>query len=310
MATNGQSGNKAKQSSAGRPGKKGGAANTKAAAKVRAAQVQQRQRMQWTVGIVVLIVAGIAVLVLAKMSTNDSTSKAGSERAKAPASLVSNVAKVPLANIVSAHKSRLKSDSSFKDLAPIEAPALTTAGKPEILYVGAEYCPFCAGERWAMAVALSKFGTLTDLSTTQSSATDQPASVPTISFHGATYTSKYINFVGRETETNTMVNGKYPTLDKLTSAEQKLVAKYDYPPYVSGNGGIPFILFGGKFVQSGASYDPSILLGKTHTAIASQLDGSGAISTAVNSTAGSFIKAICTLTKGQPGDVCKPFTAS
>ncbi|HVD63297.1 MAG TPA: DUF929 family protein, partial [Lapillicoccus sp.] len=28
------------------------------------------------------------------------------------------------------------------------APPLTTDGKPGVLYVGAEYCPFCAAERW------------------------------------------------------------------------------------------------------------------------------------------------------------------
>lgn len=38
------------------------AKNSKAAAKVRAAKEQKRQRMQWSVGIVVLIVAGVAVL--------------------------------------------------------------------------------------------------------------------------------------------------------------------------------------------------------------------------------------------------------
>jgi hypothetical protein len=27
-------------------------------------------------------------------------------------------------------------------------PALTAGGKPEVLYIGGEYCPFCAAERW------------------------------------------------------------------------------------------------------------------------------------------------------------------
>ena len=27
---------------------------------------------------------------------------------------------------------------------------LTANGKPEMLYMGAEYCPYCAAERWAM----------------------------------------------------------------------------------------------------------------------------------------------------------------
>ena len=45
---------------------------------------------------------------------------------------------------------------------------LTSGGKPEVLYMGAEYCPFCAAERWAMVVALSRFGTFSGLSTVHS----------------------------------------------------------------------------------------------------------------------------------------------
>ena len=41
----------------------------------------------------------------------------------------------------------------------ISGAALTSGGKPEMLYIGAEYCPYCAAERWAMIVALSRFGT-------------------------------------------------------------------------------------------------------------------------------------------------------
>src|SRR5690348_15801045 len=33
--------------------------------------------------------------------------------------------------------------------AEIKAPALTADGKPRVLYVGAEYCPYCAAQRWA-----------------------------------------------------------------------------------------------------------------------------------------------------------------
>ena len=50
--------------------------------------------------------------------------------------------------------------------ASIDAPALTADGKPEVLYVGAEYCPFCAAERWPVVVALSRFGTWSGLSAT------------------------------------------------------------------------------------------------------------------------------------------------
>jgi hypothetical protein len=32
-----------------------------------------------------------------------------------------------------------------------------------MLYIGAEYCPYCAAERWPLVMALSKFGTFSNL---------------------------------------------------------------------------------------------------------------------------------------------------
>ncbi len=54
---------------------------------------------------------------------------------------------------------------------------LVKDGKPEVLYIGA-YCPFCAAERWAAIVALSRFGTFSVLRTVHSSSTDVDASTP------------------------------------------------------------------------------------------------------------------------------------
>ena len=77
----------------------------------------------------------------------------------------------------------------------ISGPALTSHGKPEVLYVGAEYCPYCAAERWAVAAALSRFGTLHGIGETTSSPSDVYPSTNTLSFHGATYTSPVLAFV-------------------------------------------------------------------------------------------------------------------
>src|SRR5262245_25312691 len=52
-------------------------------------------------------------------------------------------------------------------------------GKPEVFYMGAEYCPFCAAQRWPTIIALSRFGTFSNLRTTTSSATDVYPSTPT-----------------------------------------------------------------------------------------------------------------------------------
>ena len=86
----------------------------------------------------------------------------------------------------------------------ISAPALTTDGKPGVLYVGAEYCPFCAAERWPFVVAMTRFGQFANLQATASGAAPEAyPNTATLSFHGASYTSQYLGFTGVETQTNT-----------------------------------------------------------------------------------------------------------
>ena len=53
-----------------------------------------------------------------------------------------------------------------------------------MLYYGAEYCPYCAAERWAIAAALSRFGTWSNLKITASSHTDVYAETHTFSYYG------------------------------------------------------------------------------------------------------------------------------
>ena len=86
--------------------------------------------------------------------------------------------------------------------ATVNGTPLTSGGKPEVLYMGAEYCPFCAAQRWAMVNALSRFGTFTGLTTTHSSSTDADPNTPTWTFYKSTYKSNYINFTSVEETTN------------------------------------------------------------------------------------------------------------
>jgi hypothetical protein len=53
-----------------------------------------------------------------------------------------------------------------------------------------------------MVVALSRFGTFTDLGTTHSSSSDVYPNTATLSFHGASYRSDYIAFQGVKTHSN------------------------------------------------------------------------------------------------------------
>jgi Domain of unknown function (DUF929) len=83
-----------------------------------------------------------------------------------------------------------------RNLAPRLAKAgrLVEKGKPEVAYIIGEFCPYCAGESWSVAVALSRFGTFRGLTTLVSSATDDPASIQTISFRYSHFHSRYLAY--------------------------------------------------------------------------------------------------------------------
>ena len=173
--------------------------------------------------------------------------------------------------------------------------------------MGAEYCPYCATERWPIVVALSRFGKFTGLKTTHSSSTDVYADTNTFSFHGATYTSPWIAFTGVETESNQQQGDGYKPLETPTPAQQQIFGTYDRPPYVSSqsSGGIPFIDFGGKYIIDGVTYDPGVLQGQSLTGIANALaNPQSKISQGAIGVANTFTAAICKLTNNQPANVC------
>ena len=68
---------------------------------------------------------------------------------------------------------------------PGRGPPLTVDGKPGIVFVSEESCPFCAAERWSLAVALSHFGSWSQLGVTKFAATDVFPNTATLSFRRA-----------------------------------------------------------------------------------------------------------------------------
>jgi hypothetical protein len=173
---------------------------------------------------------------------------------------------------------------------------------PEVLYVGAEFCPFCAAERWSLAIALLRFGSFKGLGTIASSSTDIYPSTATLDFRGAVFTSTYVTFTEVEVETVT-----HQPLMTLTKSQDALVNKYDTPKYVPGAtaGSIPFVDFGNRFFQVGSSYSPSLLTGLKAKQIASNLtDHNNSVTQSIVATANQLTADICSLTKQQPGKVC------
>jgi thiol-disulfide isomerase/thioredoxin len=186
-------------------------------------------------------------------------------------------------------------------------PFLTgPTGKPEVFYTGANYCPYCAAERWAMVVALSRFGTFSKLYQTTSSASDVYPSTPTFTFYQSEYTSQYIDFVPLEETTNQPDgSGGYTLLQTPTADQQKLISTYDAPPYLSSADSIPFIDIANQYAMQGANYSPQLLANNSWDYIAGQLsDKNSNITKAIVGSANYLTAAICIATKQQPASVC------
>ncbi|MGH3244723.1 MAG: DUF929 family protein [Trebonia sp.] len=185
---------------------------------------------------------------------------------------------------------------------------LTSGGKPEVLYLGAEYCPFCAAQRWAMVNALSRFGTFTGLTTSHSSSTDADPNTPTFTFYKSTYKSDYLAFTPVEETGNTPnSSGSYPTLQTPTAAQTALAQAYD--PGTGNGGAIPFIDLGNKYVQVGnlSPLSPTLLAGKTWAQVAAAMnDPTSAIGKAEIGNANYMTDGNCTLTKNLPATACTP----
>ncbi len=269
---------------------------------------QRRQRNIYTaigvIGVVVVVVAVIITVSLAGGGTkNPTAAKPSSGAFSVPANLVAQVESVPVDKLVSAAKP-LPVTAAPPQALPAKNPVYMQDGKPAVVYVGAEYCPYCAAERWPLIVALSKFGTFSGLAGTTSSATDTNPSSPTFSFYGSTYTSKYLSFSADEEETTSGT-----ALQAPTAAEQALVTKWDTTPYIpaadQGQNPIPFIYVGGKYLLTGNQYDAGPISGLKWTTAASYMtSGTNPTSKAMEAAAGYLVGDLCVLTHNQPVAVC------
>jgi hypothetical protein len=172
-------------------------------------------------------------------------------------------------------------------------------GKPEILYMGGEYCPYCAAERWAIAAAVSRFGRLSGLQLIHSAPDD--GDIATLSFYRSRFTSKYVAFVpvevyGEASDPATPFGHVY--LQRPTATEASLFARY-------AGAAIPFLDIANRYLLSGVSYQPSDLAGLTWSRIAAAMHDSGSpIARDIDGAANVLTAGICAATHGQPASVC------
>jgi Domain of unknown function (DUF929) len=258
-------------------------------------RAQVRRRLLLAGGSVAVVIVLVAALIAVKLARPPARSAPGAG-AGTTAQVQQQVTSVPAATFDAVRAGTATGLNTVTG-----QPALTKDGKPEMLYMGGEYCPYCAAERWALAAAVSRFGTLSGLSLIHSSPTDVYASTPTLSFARASYTSKYLAFVpvewfGEATDPSTPFGHVY--LQQPTAQQQGLFARY-------GGGSIPFVDIGNRYILPQVQYAPSALAGLSWTQVAAAMrDPSSGVARDIDGAANIITAAICTLTSGQPGGVC------
>jgi thiol-disulfide isomerase/thioredoxin len=287
-----------------------------AAQRAAARRAEQRRRILIAGGSILAVIIVIVAFIVIKANSNPSkptttTSSANGPTGSALASVVAKVKSVPASTLNSVGEGGGAVSATPQTIKG--GTALTSGGKPEMLYMGAEYCPYCAAERWSMIVALNRFGTFSGLATVHSGTKDGAGeaepypSTPTWTFANAKYTSKYLTFTSVEMQTNIpdSSNGSYTTLQTPTAAQNTLIDKLDAAPYTTEAGAIPFVDFGNKDLIIGASYNPQVLSGLSWSTIATDLSNpSSPVAQAVDGTANYITAAICKMAGNQPASAC------
>jgi thiol-disulfide isomerase/thioredoxin len=259
-----------------------------AAARAVARRQEQRRRALGILGTVgVIAVVGVIIAVIAITSSGKKNNVAG-DRVPASPAVVEGLTSIKPATYLP-----IGLGDSAQVAKAVTDPPLTNNGKPEVLYVGGEFCPYCAATRWSLVQALSRFGKFKNLSQISSSSSDVYANTPTFSFYKSTYTSKYVSFVGVENE-----DRNQKALESLTKAQATIFTKY--------TNGFPFVDFGGKWVQTNPAFSPGDLDGMTQQQVVSKLsDPTSKPAKDIFGEANSVTAMICKLTNDQPASVCQ-----
>ena len=262
-----------------------------AAQRAAARRAQTRRRALIVGGAITVVLAVVATLVAVKLTR----APARVAPATADVAVERAIGSIPAATfdaVGAGTATRLKAISG--------QPELTRDGKPEVLYMGGEFCPYCAAERWAVAAALDRFGTLSGTEFIHSSPTDVYPSTPTMSFYKSSYTSKYVAFVPVELYSEKHDSASpvgYAYLQRPTPEQTALINRYS-------GGGIPFVDIGNRYVVTGAQYLPSALANMTWAQVAAAMrDPSSPVAKDIDGAANMIAAAISKLTNGQPASV-------
>jgi hypothetical protein len=250
------------------------------------ARMKRRQRMRTLTILSVVAVVIVVVVIAAYLYT---TSGGGSDL---NGKQVSSAVYGPLYRIAQTSYASANTTLMTK-VQTYNGSPFTSGQKPIVVYIGADYCPYCAFQRWALVVSLMRFGNFSSLRYMQSSPTDVFPNTATFTFDGSKYSSNYIVFQGYEQEDR--------SANPLQTVPPNYTAVFSKSPF---NSAYPFIDVANKYVVSGSFFFPDRLVGLNWTQIVGYMGTNSQIASQVESSADVLTALICHETNGNPTSVC------
>lgn len=257
-----------------------------AAFKLRARQKKRQQTRRLTIIITVVVIAiSLAVGIYFASTANEGT-KLDTYDGKP----VSTQNMVSLEQVSDQPYGPAPTSTMQSDITTYGGTQFISNGKPVLVYVGAEFCPYCAVERWPLIMALERFGNFTSLHYTTSA--DDEGDFATFTFYNSSYTSNYIAFRAYEDE------------DRSQAPLQTVPANYSAVWSSYGNG-FPFLDFENTYIIKESILPiPGIIGDKNWTAILNDISTSDSVGLQIREAANLITDVICKITQGSPVAVC------
>jgi hypothetical protein len=256
-------------------------------------------------GLVVVSVVLIVALIVARNVSQSSESASVETITPASGNMLSVLAHVPPDTSADIGVSS-PSDPTIPPSATGNSSLWQSAGgeagpRPVVFFYGAEFAPYAAAERWPVVVALSRFGTFSQLGLMQSSTSTAFPNISTFTFWHVQYSSVWIDLQAIERYSALDPSGGgYQTLDRPTARQAASVSVYD-----TSEDAFPLLDVANHYVLAGSSFSPSLLVNLSQAQITGDLAfPDSEVAQAVLSSANEITAAICTVTGQRPVAVC------
>ncbi len=186
--------------------------------------------------------------------------------------------------------SLLVTSGAAANLKPASGQPYLADGKPVVVYIGADFCPYCAVERWSLILGLSRFGNFSNLHY-MTSGSGSEGDYATFTFTGSSYSSRYVVFQAFEQEDRDR--------NVITQVPSNYSAEF--------NNAYPFVNYGNKYILQTLIPTPGILAGKNWTQIYNDISANNPDGTVIKEGANAVTALVCRLTSNQPGSVCNAY---